>query len=234
VIGIVLLFVALGVSCALVLVLVTVVRGILREREVAGRVESSGEEDVGAARRAPPPLKRWLACSGVAVVIVTAVAAIWFQGCQALGRARKRAQDLAYCSQSVAAQADWFGQYWDQKKQLPTEAEVPLIGINCPLGNQFRYVGERQIMLGGNRLLLIELDCHDGGQRHALVVSPSFLKDKKTVAEQSGETLQPGNAWMLSYYYRNYFRQVTVSEGQYETIRAQVEGTGGGGEGTAP
>ncbi len=218
--GILLLAAALGVSALLLAVLVVLVRAKLKERAGLLTEEDLDGREVEEKKKHRPALKPWLACSAVALVLCTAVAGLWFRGCQAIGRTVSRARDVEMCQGSVAMQADWFGTYWDKNKKLPGRDETPVAIIECPLGHAFVYVGHREINLGRSRVLLVESDAHPDGTRSVLVVEASFLKAKKTVTESTGmDTTGPANSWEN----RMIFQVETLSEQRYEMIREAVE-----------
>jgi hypothetical protein len=221
-IGVVLLLAALGVSVVLALVFVAAARSRMKEREQLLVESAADPEELEEARKHRPPLTGWLACSGIALVLVTGTVGLLVKSCSSIGRSMQQARDVAQCNQSLTMMAEWFGPYWDKNKKLPTPADVPLSGIDCPAGNDFRYVGHRKIVMSGARLLLVELQPHHNGERHALVVGEEFLKKRQTVAQASGTGQQAGlGGWSPN---SRYFRVRTISEAEYESIYAAVEG----------
>jgi hypothetical protein len=222
--GLVLLLAALGVSVVLVVVFMGLVRAKMAEREDLLRDGGADEQELVEARKHRPAIKGWMTCSAVVLVVLTALGTLWFKGCQLMGEAWEQSNHLEVCRESVAAQADWLGQYWDQHKKLPKPEEAPVSAIDCPAGNQFRYVGHRKIQLGGRRLLIIEIDPHRNGTRRALVVGEDFLKKRQTVAKATGTPTgaTPGG-WGPWSPYRQVFTTRAVSESEYEDIREQVE-----------
>ncbi len=224
-IGIVLLLVALGVSVVLALVFITAARAKMKEREQLALASGAAPEELAEVSRHRPPLVGWLACSGVALILLTGTATLLVKGCSSMGRSIQQSQNLQQCNHSLMMMAEWFGPYWDKNKRLPQPGEVPVSAIDCPAGNDFRYVGHRKIVMSGARLLLVELQPHHDGNRHALVVNEEFLKKRQTVAQASGvkTTGSPGG-WLPN---SNYFRVRTLSETEYEHIYAAVEGLDG-------
>ncbi len=218
--GLALLAAALTVSFLLVAVFVALVRARLKEREQLESGELADREELAAKKKHRPRLAPWLACSGAALVLCTALALLWLKGCQTLGRTVSQGQEQYACQESLAMQADWFGPYWDQNKKLPGPEEVPLVNIECPRHSQFVYVGHRKISLGGARVLIVELDAHPDGSRRVLLVDESFLAAKKTVAQASG---MGAGGMAGTWQNRTYFRAEPLDEHRYETIREAVE-----------
>ncbi|MHC4917595.1 MAG: hypothetical protein ACYTGB_19135, partial [Planctomycetota bacterium] len=118
-IGVVLLLVALGLCVVLAVVFVVAARAKLAEREDLLREGGADDREIDEVRRHRPPIKGWLTCSGIAMVVLTTVGVLWFKGCQAWGESRRDAMELHLCTQAVDMQVDWFGMYWDQNKKLP-------------------------------------------------------------------------------------------------------------------
>jgi hypothetical protein len=228
-IGVVLLLVALGLCIVLAAVFVAAARAKMTEREELLRDGGADDREIDEVRKHRPPIKGWLTCSGIALVLLTGLGGLWFKGCQAWGDRRREAMELQLCMQAVDMQIDWFGSYWDQNQRLPKAEEVPLPTIDCPRGNSFRYVGHRKIQVPGGRLLLVELQPHPDGSRRGLTVDESFLSAGKPAVpprpKTSGTTPGPAPAptFPANYAYRMHFRVTTLSGAQYESIRAQVE-----------
>jgi hypothetical protein len=222
--GIVLLLAALGVAAVLAAVLVAAVRARLAERarsaaEAGG--ESAGSAEGGAAAAGPlmpPALKPWLACSGVAVVVLVVLAMLWLKGCEAIGRARAGSENRELCRMALDAQWDWFGKFWDKHKRLPSPEELGVVAGGCPLGHPYAYIGNLGVSRGGSRVLLVETDAHEDGSRRALTVAETLLSGGKNPGSRSG--LQPvANHWE----YHSFFQVIELGAEDFEDIRARAE-----------
>lgn len=222
---IVLLLAALGITGLLAAILVVVVRARLREREELARANQPsvpGPEavaDVGAPRK--PPLVPWLVASGIAVVVLTLVGGMVLRSCQAVGERRARARDLASCGALTQNLAQWFHADWEQRKALPPAAEVPTdMWGRCPAGHRFKYLGGTEVLLSKEeRVLVVETDAHEvpgGFQRWAILADPKLLASGQTTAQFLAATSPKFSSWQ-------FFSSRTLSEAEYETVRAAVE-----------
>jgi len=233
-IGWVLLFVAVGLSVVLVTVFLGAVRAKALEREELMRQGGADEEELEEARRHRPAVKGWLVCSGVVLVLVTVVCGVWIKGCQMMGRSIQDSRDLASCRDSLGGQADWVGVYWDKHRKLPGIEQYPPGCVECPAGNDFVYTGHRKVLLGTQRVIIVELQPHRNGQRHALVAEQKFIEARKAIssptrvpipapagAPASGAVMAP--VWGGWRPYAQWFKTRTLSESEYERIRPAVE-----------
>jgi hypothetical protein len=230
-IGPLLLLAALGVAGLLGAILVVVIRAKLRERQGLARAVRPGSPDPQSAEAsaAPrkPPLVPWLVVSAIVVAVVTLAGGMLLRSCQAIGEGNARERDRGTCRSSLEGLAQWLYADWEQRKALPPASAVPAeSAVRCPLGNRFKYLGERTIPLGNERLLVIETGAHPvrggGLDRHAIVADPKFLAAGKTGAEyQAAAGGGGGNSGYA--YYGLFFKVRALSEVEYSTVSQAVE-----------
>jgi hypothetical protein len=228
-IGILLILAALAITVALAVVLVGVIGASLRRRREAadGIPPRPPSAPAVPGRPSKPPLAPWLVISGILLVVLTAIGAASLEGCRALGRMQKREREEQECSNSLQPVCLRLAAYWDQNKQLPPSGAVAMTAA-CPLGNQFRYVGHRNVRLGTLRVLAVECDPHPGGDRHAVVVDQRFLDAKKAERDfQQGVPYGNRSVYVETSYpgsQHGYFHVKQISAGSYEGLRGAIEG----------
>ncbi len=234
-IGWVLLFLALGISVVLVLVFLGAVRSRMSERDELMREGGADQEELEEARAHRPALKGWLVCSGAILVVATGLCGMWIKGCQTMGRSIEEASDRSACERAVKMQADVVGVYWDKNRKLPSLSEYPPGSVDCPLGNDFIYVGHKKVIFVSLRVVLVELQPHPDGSRRALVADQKFIAAGKPISKPtmvpapgtggkvvSGAPVVP--VWAGWRPYARWFKTRTLSESDYESIRSAVEG----------
>jgi hypothetical protein len=231
-IGILLLLAALAVTGVLAAVLVVVIRAGLREREALARmngpsVPTPQANEAGRPRK--PALVPWLVVSGIALVLLTFMGSLLLRSCQAIGERRVSELNQSACLTSTGELARWFAADWDQRKALPPAGAVPVdSSVRCPLGHRFKYVGEGQVMLGQVRVLVVEIEPHESGVRHAVGVAQKFVEAGKTGSEYQQSFpdahLNPAPGWNAGgYRVVSPFGSKPLSEGEYQAIRQAVE-----------
>lgn len=225
--GILLILAALAITVVLAVVLVSAVTAALRSRQPAASPQQPGKTPAPApGKSTKPALVPWLVISGLLLVVLTAIGAASLEGCRALGRSQKREQSERECRDALHQVPLRLAAYWDQHKELPPPGAVAMMAA-CPLGNQFRYVGHRNARLGNLRVLAIECEPHESGDRQAVVADQRFLDARKEEKDfQQGG--RGGNQTYVQTGYpgspHNYFYVLQVSASQYEGIRGAVEG----------
>jgi len=247
--GVLLLLAALSVTAVLAFVLLAAVRARLRERaelERAARpgppaAPPAGTSAPGQPAQPPPPppaqgpkkpaFAPWAVVSGIAVVVATLTGVSILKSCEAIGARAREQREQQECWNSLTALARWFESDWDARKALPPAEAVPVSMAVCPLGNRFECLCGRRVMLGAQRVLVVETEPHRNGLRHAVVAEQKFLDAGKTSADYQsagGTPTMPrsypsGPGGYRVYYGQGYFLVVQVSEAQYETIRKEVD-----------
>jgi hypothetical protein len=177
----------------------------------------------------PPPVesrKRVL----VIAVLVTALAAVavlltWklLSAGAAVGERNRRQHRQVECWQSLGSLTWWITRHWDRNKALPARANFPLHIAQCPDANRFVYLGDRRVMVGGLRVLVVETARHAEDEHHAICADQKFLDARTTSAAYRKKDKTLGKASWGPWGAGDYFQPRSLTAAEYEKIRQQVE-----------